>query len=343
MKKQTVKYHKIPSVYKNIPLDSEVTIVPTVPAIEGACLVVKSLENEGKKDDLDFASGRLGKIVTGDVIPAVLGYRKATVEFAGYIPSKVTSGDTLYLLCESGVVGAVSGVYEKWGTPLPVKVLGGIVDYAGHFMNLKQFTLPAVTHNYSSIPFIGLIGTRMDCGKTTMACKITKQLVLAGKKAAAAKVTGVAFTQDLYQLKEHGANPVMDFVDMGLPSTCNGNSQEVIRSALRILEYLKQTKPDVIVLEFGDSLFGEYHVADVLVTPEVKDNMKLLVLAANDFAGIHGTIEKLSHIDMKIGLVTGPVVNSQVGVDLVQKYFGIPAESNLHFIPFTMDIVNKLC
>ncbi len=147
-------------------------------------------------------------------------------------------------------------------------------------------------------------------------------------KIAAGKLTGFSYTGDLYRLRDCGANPVLDFVDMGMPSTCNGQPERVLASAINLLNHLKLSKPDLIVLEFGDSLLGEYHVADVLQKLNKEQTIDIVVLAAYDFCGIRGAESILNELGVSIDLITGPVVNSQIGVELVQKYFSLLAESN---------------
>lgn len=337
-----IKLSKIPSIFKNVNLSNEVKVSDTIQPKEGAFVVVEALENEGKKDDLDFANGRLGKVVKGDIIAGSLGFRKASVEFAGIVPKSVELGDKLYLLCESGLIGEISGVYQAWGAPMKVKVLGAIVDETDKQMSLKNFKLPEVKPTKAKIPVIAFLGTRMDCGKTTMARKIAHYFNQKGKKVAAIKVTGVAFTQDLYQLREYGADPVVDFVDMGLPSTCNEDAESVVDSAINLVNYCKSLDPDLILVEFGDSIIGEYHVAEVLKAKQIKEQISLVVLAGFDFAGVDGAKLKLEELGYAVDMVTGPVVNSQVGVDLVKKYFNLEAESNQLGIPKTIKLVKRI-
>lgn len=342
MKKTKVKLEKIPSVLKNVTFPDTVILSSQIPAREGSIILVEAVEDEGKLNVIDFTDGRLGRLWRGDTFPAVLGYRKAITEFAGIVPEKVLPGDELYLLCESGVVGSISGVFESWGNPMKVKVLGSILDAGGKPLNLKDFRLQeAKKTDNQGIPLIIFLGTRMDCGKTTMACKIAHELKLLGKKVAGAKLTGVAFTQDLMKLKDAGVSPVYDFVDMGLPSTCNGSSHEIVVSALTLINAMKEEKPDCILIEFGDAVMGEYHVADVLQTQEFKSQIKTVILAANDLAGVYGTKDILSKWGITIDLVTGPIANSKIGVDFIKKYFQLPAESNQHEIPNTLGMIEK--
>lgn len=336
-----ITLNKIPSALKNIPFPKTVDISSKIAAAEGSIILVEVENQEGKLNTLDLSNGRLGRLWQWDKIPAVIGYRKATTEFAGFVPHSVKVGDELHLLCESGVVGSISGVFETWGRPMKVKVLGSILDQKGKPMNLKQFILPKVRDNKKAIPLVVFLGTRMDSGKTTIACKTGHKLKALGKKVAGLKLTGTAFTQDLMKLEDAGVSPTYDFVDMGLPSTCNGNPQEIVNSSLNLINFVKKTKPDCILVEFGDAVLGEYHVADVLQNPVFKSQINTVILAAHDLAGIKGTLETLSNWDIAVDLITGPIANSKVGIELVDKYFKLPAESNMHDIPKTIELLEK--
>lgn len=337
-----IKLDKIPSVFKNVPFPDMVDISAKIDAKEGSIVLVEALEHEGKKNILDFNSGRLGYIWKWDKIPAVLGFRKASVEFAGEVPAVVAPGDGLYLLCESGIVGSISGVFEAWGRPMKVKVLGGLQNKKGKNMNLKDFALPVQGKTDKNIPLIIFLGTRMDTGKTHMACKIIHELKNCGKKVNFVKLTGVAFTQDLMKVKDSGAVKVYDFVDMGFPSTCNGNVEAIVSSAVNLISLAEKDKPDYIAVEFGDGVLGEYHVADILQNKDFSQKIKVVVLAANDFAGIKGTLDILTSWGLKVDIVTGPIANSKVGVELIHKYFGVTAESNQHDITKTMFKLKRL-
>ena len=336
-----IKLSKIPSVFKNVNLPITVTLSKKIPAVEGTVVMVEALNHEGKLNILDCVGGRLGKLWQWDKIPAVLGYSKATTEFSGIVPKSVSVGDELYLLCESGVIGSIGGVFESWGWPMKVKVLGAVKDKNHQPMNLKKFKIKTKTKEKKTVPLIVFLGTRMDCGKTTIACKIGHALKALGKKVSGVKLTGVAFTQDILKLRDAGVDPVFDFVDMGLPSTCNGNTEEIIKASLDLIREVGSHNPDCILAEFGDAVLGEYHVADILQNEKFKSRIKFVILAANDLAGIKGTNDILKSWGIKIDLVTGPIANSKVGIDLIHKYFNLNAESNQHYIPKTIKLVKE--
>lgn len=336
------KVEKIPSIFKNVDLPQEVLVTDKIKAKEGAFVVVEALEDIDKKNSVEFKDGRLGKVRKGDIFPGVLGYRKAPVEFAGIVPPKVYVGQELYLLCESGLIGSISGIYNSWGNPMSVHILGGIVDKKGKSLNLKDFAFSKIKQTNKKTPLVAFIATRMDSGKTITACKVVSAFSQAGKKVAAIKMTGVAYNQDLYKLRDSGASATYDFVNMGLPSTCNSNTPAVIDAAKQLVSYAKRNNPDMIVAEFGEGIIGDYHNLDVLRNPLIKSQVSFLVLAANDLAGVYGSTQILKkECGLKIDLVTGPVVNSQVGVDAVKKYFNLESESNLSQMPRTVSAIQQ--
>src|SRR3989338_966791 len=337
-----IKLDKIPSVFRNVNLPNEVWIDNQIPAEEGALIVVQAEENSGKKDVFEFVGGRLGIVLKGDIFAGVLGYRKAPVEFAGVIPKQVKVGDQLYLLCESGVIGEISGVYEAWGKPMKVKVLGVITGEKGQSLNLKNYMLPKIEPISRKVPIICLLATRMDSGKTIMACKIAHYFKQHKKKVVAIKPTGVSYQQDPYRLIDNGTEFVLDFTDMGLPSTCNGNVKQVIESTINLIDHAKSANPDLILMEFGEGIIGEYHVLDILKHKPISKQLSFIVLAANDFTGVYGAKELLKkECGMEIDLVTGPIANSSLGTALIKKYFQLEAESNRREINKTITAINR--
>jgi len=335
------KLDKIPSVFRNVNFGDEVWVSPKISPDEGAMLLVEAGENDGKNDVFDFIGGRLGKLVKGDVVPGVLGFRKAPVEFAGVVPKRVCVGDELYLLCESGLVGKISGVFEAWGKPMRVKVLGSIVGEDGKILNIRNYKLDDVKNISKKVPVICLISTRMDSGKTIMASKIVHYFKTRNRKVAAMKPTGVAFSQDPYKFLDNGANPVLDFLDMGMPSTCGPDGEAVVEGTKSLLNHLKHAGADLIIMEFGEGVLGEYHVSDILKNKQIRDQISYLILAANDLAGIYGSREILKTYGVEIDCVTGPIANSKVGIELIKKNFELLAESNQHDIKKTISAINK--
>jgi hypothetical protein len=302
-------------------------------------LVVEALTDEGKNNVLEFTSGRIGALVEGDILPVVLGKRQALREYSGDIPTYLDVGDTLFLLCESGIVGEIRGRNEAYGTPMQVRVLGGVIAEGKH-LNIKDVAIKRRECLDTSAPIIGVVGTCMSIGKTTAICKLIKHFRHLGLKVASVKLTGVASTQDPDKVRDAGADPALSFMDGGLPCTC-GNPREVVEVALGLLHEVNTRQPDLIIAEFGDSILGEYHVEHLLRHPDIQRQICSFIVATGDFVAAWGAKELLHQYGIPITVITGPVANNETGALYVEKHLHIPAESNQHEMLKTIRLVEE--
>ncbi|GER86999.1 hypothetical protein KDW_11610 [Dictyobacter vulcani] len=330
---------KIPSAVRKLGIPSVVEISEQIIAEEGAVLIAEALSDAGKNNLLEFTSGRVGFLTEGDILPVVLGKRRALREYSGDIPEQLAVGDTLYYLCESGVVGEIRGLNEQWGTPMQVKILGSLL-HNGQPVNLKHSALPSHTTLEQSAPIIGVVGTCMNIGKTTAICKIIKHFKAQGLQVAGVKLSGVASTQDLDTIADAGASPVLGFMDAGLPSTC-GDPQAVVEAAIGVLRAVNTFKPDLIIAEFGDGILGEYNVGHILQSPEIQQHISSFIVGAGDLVGAWGAQEIMHQYGVPVTVITGPAVNNDTGVQYVETHFHVPAESNQHAMPKTLQLIEK--
>lgn len=330
---------KIPSAVRKLDVPSVVEISEQIIPEEGAVLIAEALSDAGKNNLLEFTTGRIGFLVEGDILPVVLGKRRALREYSGDIPKHVAVGDLLYYLCESGVVGEIRGLNEQWGAPMQVRILGSLVEN-GRQVNIKDAALPHHTTLEQSAPIIGVVGTCMNIGKTTTICKIIKHFTQQGQKVAGVKLSGVASTQDLDKISDAGASPVIGFMDAGLPSTC-GDPKEVVEAAISVLQEANKSNPDLIIAEFGDGILGEYNVGHILKSPEIQQHISSFIVGAGDLVGAWGAQQIMHQYGVPVTLITGPAVNNDTGVQFVESHFGVPAESNQHAMPKTLHLVEK--
>ena len=339
MKNKKIRLTKISSIVRRLHLPYEVEISPVITPCEGGVIVVEALDHAGKNNVFELSSGRIGKLIKGDIIPAVLGKRRALREYSCDIPHSLKPGDELYFSCESGLVGEINGVNENWGTPMKVKVLGSLKK-GKKFLNIKDYGLKKTFSKKNSVPIIAVVGTCMDSGKTTIICKIAQYLRNKGVKISGAKLTGVAFMQDPFKMKDSGIDPVVDFVDAGLPSTC-GNSEEVLQAVFSIIGEVNKSHPDVIIAEFGDGLIGEYHVSNILKNEWFKKQVKVLIVAANDLVAAWGAKQFVQSLGLDVDLFSGPAVNIHTGIKFIENHLNTPAESNLHAVPKTIQVIER--
>ena len=172
-------------------------------------------------------------------------------------------------------------------------------------------------------PVVVLAGTCMHAGKTAAACSLVRAFKKAGLKVGAAKVTGVALRRDTLEMRDHGADEVVTFADAGLASTCGGG--EVVAAAKGCLNHLAGLGLDVIVMELGDGLMGEYGVKDVLSDPQIAAAVDALVLAANDPVGAWGGAQLLASMGLPLTVVTGPATDNAAGNDAIAEHAGAAA------------------
>jgi Domain of unknown function (DUF1611_C) P-loop domain len=330
---------KLSSVVRGLHLPSVVEVSEHITVDEGLVLAVQAMEHEGKNSAFEFSSGRIGRLVKDDIFPGVLGKRRALREYSGDIPAQIAVGDTLYLLCESGIVGEIRGINEKWGVPMQVKVLGSITS-AGKQLNIKDTSIQRQKSLVQSAPIVGVVGTSMDIGKTTAICKLIQHFKARGLKVAGVKLSGVASTQDLDKISDAGADPVLGFMDGGLPSTC-GNATDVVEVALGILEEINRSGPDLIVAEFGDGILGEYNVEHLLRNPCMQKHICALIVGAADLVAAWGAKEILSRYGVSATVITGPAANNDTGALYIEKNLKVPAESNQHAMPKTIRLVEE--
>lgn len=317
---------KISSVTKNANLAHEVEVSKNIDVCEGAVIAVKVLEDKKIYNQLELTTGRMSTLKKGDTLAVALGNRKALKGFVGEVPSKLQAGDVIHVLNLGGVAGiCTSANLKEVGKPLQAKVIGAIVGANNQPINIKQFKLFEPRKNLkSSAPLIIVSGTCMNVGKTSVACEIIKHASRGGYKVCAAKLAGVAAMKDTENMKDYGAKVAVTFVDAGFTSTVKNNGTAV-STTKGAIDYLAANNPDYIVIEFGDGIFGEYGVFDILKDKEIQKNTAVHIGCAHDPVGAWKLFDVCKSIGAPLSIISGPVTDNSVGADFIAKNLNIPA------------------
>lgn len=317
---------KISSVTKNANLAHEVEVSKNIEACEGAVIAVKVLEDKKIYNQLELTTGRMSTLKKGDTLAVALGNRKALKGFVGEVPQKLQTGDVIHILNIGGVAGiCTSANLKEVGKPLQAKVIGAIIGTDAKPVNIKQFKLFEPRKNLKSkIPLIIVSGTCMNVGKTSTACEIIKHASRRGFKASAAKLTGVASLKDIKNMEDYGAQNAVTFVDAGYTSTSK-NKDTAIATAKGAINYLSDGKPDYIIIEFGDGIFGEYGVMDILKDKEIQKNIAVHIGCAHDPVGATKLFEVCKKIGTPLNIISGPVTDNSIGTDFIKKHLKLPA------------------
>lgn len=319
-----IQINKIASVTKNLGLMPEVQLTDHCPARQGNVVVVKVLGEKTVYNELELDSGRLAKIVKGDVIAGALGARKALKGYVGVVPAELKVGDKLSVLNLGGVIGACTSGNADVGNALEVELLGMIPNgEAGNVLNIADKALPDNSAAVPGIPLVLISGTCMHSGKTSVACCVIQGLTEAGIRVGAVKISGVACLRDVLKMADHGAVSHASFLDCGLPSTVGiTNLAPVART---LLNKIAETELDVIVIEMGDGIIGGYGVDTVFADKDLMGNVKAHIMCANDLVGAWGAVKMMEDLGVEISLFSGQATDNGVGVDYIEQELGLPA------------------
>ncbi len=327
---KNVVVDKIASVAQHSDLGHELRLSPDIPCEEGVLVAVRVLNNKTRYNQLELTSGRMATVNQGDIVVGALGHRKALRGYSGHLPNELTVGDTIQLLNIGGVLGVCDSANPDVGPAFDCEVLGTVLHfpYLGERIGIparagEAQLDPSAQLDTNGVPVVALAGTCMDSGKTAAACAVVSRLRHLGFRIAACKATGVSLRRDILTMEDAGAADTMIFSDLGIVTTTADNGPALTRS---LLTALAKKSPDVIVLELGDGLIGEYGVEAILSDAAIRDAFTAVILCANDPVSAWGGARILREtFGIEPAVVTGPATDNAVGVDQIKRRLDVPA------------------
>src|SRR6201991_5044274 len=327
---RSIVVDKIASITQACGLSHKLRIAPEIPCEEGLVLVVEILTNKANYNTLELTSGRMAKVVRGDIVVGALGHRKALFGYSGHIPESVKPGDIVQMLNIGGVIGMCDSVNPDKGKPFDCRVLG----VALHFPYLgERIGVPArvgsarldfnAKLDTRGVPVVALAGTCMEAGKTAAACAIVSRMRHRGLVVDAFKATGVSLRRDILAMEDAGARKSLIFTDLGIVTTTRANGPALTRT---MLTELAAGKPDAIVFELGDGILGTYGVDSILECTDIRSALTGVILSANDPVAAWGGVKLLrERFGVEPCVVTGPSTDNSVGIDIIKKQLGVQA------------------
>ena len=327
---RSVVLDKIASVTANCALKREVKVADEFPCVEGDVIAVRVLSRKSTYNQLELTTGRFSHLKPGDVLAGALGHRRALLGYAGHIPEKLAVGDRVNLLNIGGCLGICTSSNPDIGPAFECEVLGQVLSFPylgqriGVPANITQGARPMEDRlDVTGVPVVAVVGTCMNSGKTFACGSLIQELVRGGVKVAAAKATGVSLRRDVHAMADAGARETMVFTDLGVVTTQRKNAPSLTRS---MLTALARNRPEVIVLELGDGLMGDYGVDAILEAADIRDAFTSVVLAANDPVGAWGGHRQLTErFGIETSVITGPATDNVAGTDLIRDKMGVAA------------------
>src|SRR5271157_5719602 len=327
---RTVVVDKIASVTQACGLSHEIRIAAEIPCAEGLVLVVEVLNNKANYNTLELTSGRMAKVVRGDIVVGALGHRKALFGYSGHIPQTLNPGDIIQMLNIGGVLGICDSATQDKGKPFDCKVLGTVLTfpYLGERIGVpakvgyKPLDYGAPL-NVRGVPVVALAGTCMEAGKTAAASAIIARMRHRGLVVDAFKATGVSLRRDILAFEDSGARRTTIFTDLGVVTTTARSGPALTRT---MLTEMASGLPHVIVFELGDGLLGTYGVEAILRQPDIKSALSAVVLSANDPVAAWGGVKLLrERFGIEPCVVTGPATDNQVGIEIIREQMNVEA------------------
>ena len=279
--------------------------------------VIGKITNTGSDQmKIELTNGRMRSFMEEDLVAGALGERYATLEATGSW-REVEEDGIMHLLTGGGLIGKCTSKSVYLPNLIEIEYMGHMIK-EGSVSKMDDFVKP-VPYQKFNLPVILLVGTSMSAGKTTVAKIIVNQLKRAGLEIVAGKLTGACRYRDTLSLKDVGASHIIDFVDIGLPSTIYPR-EKFRKKLVQLLSRIQEIQADVAVIELGASPLEPYN-GDIAFE-ELKDNIKCTVLCASDPYAVYGVMKSFN---LKPDIVSGIATNTFAGAELIEKLCGVKA------------------
>jgi hypothetical protein len=264
----------------------------------------------GQHRFLGQAHGKRNRLFVGDTIVVAYGARYAPDQFEAEVPGDLGPCD---LVAGGGMAGRVVSSHSRMKSPTQLKPLGLVTDEHGEVINLARLARPVVPALAPRPRTIAVLGTSMNAGKTTVAAALIRGLSLAGRRVGAAKVTGTGAPGDPTLMADAGASRVIDFTDLGFPTTYQLPMPQVIRILRSAITDLTSHQADAIVLEVADGLL-QRETAALMRTPEFRAGVDGIVFAAGDSVSAVAGVRLLREEGLPVVAVSGVLTASPLAM-----------------------------
>ena len=269
-------------------------------------LVLARVDAIGHHAGLQLINGRKRHLFPGDEVVVAYGNRYASNQFESEVPESV---GPCHLVAGGGLASrALSWHVSVSRGPTQITPIGLLGDAEGNRINLRDYALDPVEapRDYRPTP-IAVVGTSMDSGKTQTCVHLVRGLVNAGLRVGYAKVTGTGAGGDYFWLRDAGAEPVLDFTDVGAPSTYLMPLEQVEHTMTVLVNHLAHSGVDAMVLEIADGVL-QAETAALLNGSVFSRLVGGIVMAAQDsmgaMAGYHWLRERPTPVLALSGVLT---------------------------------------
>lgn len=286
---------------------------------EAGDVVLATVKQIGHHTGLELRDGRKAALFPGDEILVVYGNRYAPDQFEAEVCDDLGECD---LVAAGGVAACVMSRHERTRKATRIVPVGLAGDAHGRPINLRGYALPPIIHPKTAEVY-AVFGSAMNAGKTTTAVSVIRGLRAAGRRVAAAKVTGTGAGGDFWVMNDAGADPVLDFTAAGLVSTYKVGETELLRTLSTLTGHAMRAGVDALVLEVADGLY-QHETALLARSAEFQGLVDGVFFAARDALGAAAGVDRLARQGFDVLALSGTMTQSPLAVQEATEATGLP-------------------
>ena len=283
-------------------------------------VVVARVDRIGHHKRLELRTGRKAVLYPGDEIVLAYADRYAPDAFEAEIPDDLSP---CHLVAAGGIASRALSRHVSFSEPTCITPVGLLAGDNGYRLNLADWALGPPKPLAERPLTLAVIGSSMNAGKTTSAANLVKGLVSMGNQVGAAKVTGTGAGGDVWILTDAGAEPVLDFTSVGLPSTYHAGAAAVERVFMQLHGHLAAAGVDAIVLEIADGIY-QCETAALLRSSTFAERIDGVVFAVSDALGAAAAVDHARGLDLPLVAISGRVSASPLAAREAAEATGLP-------------------
>ena len=306
---------------RRVPKGAASSVLPREGKPRSGDLVLARVDLLGHHGALQLVTGRRRTLFPGDEVVVAYGHRYASGQFESQVPESM---GPCHLVAGGGLASRARSWHDKISRgPTEITPIGLVADSRGRRMNLRDYALEPVRSVSGRRPTaIAVVGTSMDSGKTQTCAHLVRGLIAGGSRIGYAKITGTGAGGDYWLLHDAGADPVLDFTDIGYPSTYMLSTQDVVAALRSLVDQVANHGVDAMVLEIADGILQGETTA-LLEDPAFSEIVSGIVLAAYDSMGAAAGYQWLQKRNMSCLALSGMLTAAPLQVREARQATGL--------------------
>jgi hypothetical protein len=284
-------------------------------------IVLATVHELGKHRKVEKVNGRRALMMPGDEIIVCYGNRYAPDQFEALISDDLSLCD---LVAGGGIASREVNRHARMLPPTQIIPIGLIGNEHGEPVNIADYRIGFEESTHDIKVFI-VVGTAMNAGKTFTAASLVRGLKANGFKVAGIKATGTGSGGDLWQMKDMGADVVLDFTDAGFASTYKVPDEAIEEGVIGLINHAARRRCDIAVVEIADGLQHQ-ETAALLRSNKLQSKVSGVVFAAYDSMGAKAGYDELCKLGYPVLAISGQISRSP----LAMREAGVACRCPIH-------------